>query len=86
MQPKPQINVRSRATKIVKVETALGDVTPTAEWAVKFPTFHVISFDAKAVKLNSSKSVDLTKVNRALRGKREISPVATSQADALETA
>lgn len=86
MQPKPQINVRSRATKIVKVETVLGDVTPTAEWAVRLPKFDVISFDAKAVKLRSSKCVDLTKANRALRGKREVSPFATSEADALETA
>lgn len=86
MSSKPQINVCSLAAKTFKVGVGHTGVVVTAEWAVKKPDLHVISAGRKAVRVVSADPVDLRDVNRALRGKRDISHPLTDAATKLESA
>lgn len=86
MPPAKAIDVRSLENKVVKVETDQRVDNITAEWVVRSHSVHIVSSYEKFVKLTPPRVVDLRRVNRALRGKRDPVPASTITDSDLETA
>ena len=86
MQPKPQINVRSFSKVIMTVGADAGAPAETANWTVRPTETRVIKSGSRAIKIDDGPRVNLSRVNRLLRGKAEVSAVNTRPSEELETA